>query len=519
MQILRLLQADKVHKLSNEVVNLLTTKMPNVENPSADEKEKEMTTQITTIWDAIHANLMHHFSTYSNPGKGVVYSSVIAHKLIVINKLLSRPKFDDDKRKLYAMINKATSLQTREPDSTGAKAIIQKRNDMINNFFTKGEEMLKTIAEREKEAKEFIQTSQRKELAQKYEKMRKEKEEKERAEAEERAKKLEAEAGEMGDKSSSELQLIAEKAAQDLIKIEENIAKKDNELKESEKMIGASKGAFDNADKANKEAQKRLDASVEKNSAAIEKQNKLKEEKEAVASKISEKQRELEEEMKKEPKDEATIARIQEEIKALQNREKEIDAEMVENEKVIKATEAEIKANQEAKDKTQKAFEAAEKKYLEDKEKHDKVEGEMRKLQGEARVAKITAENAKKAIKDLKPQGPKVPERGFLVSVQQRDIGEGGRDPPIIGFHQTGEELMKFKAGDINRWFQKKKDSAGKQVSKEKAEDDEAILRFKEAFQEYKERVDKSSGEGKEKLLKEARNITDKISIIQETTT
>ena len=66
--------------------------------------------------------------------------------------------------------------------------------------------------------------------------------------------------------------------------------------------------------------------------------------------------------------------------------------------------------------------------------KHNQIQSEVGKLEGDARVAKVTAENAKKALQGLRPAGPKIPEKGFMVSVEQPDIGEGGRDPPLIDF-------------------------------------------------------------------------------------
>ena len=117
---------------------------------------------------------MHHFSTYSNPGNAVVYSTVMAHKFIIISKLLAKPKFLDDKKKLYNMMSKVTALHNREPDSTGTKDLIRRRNELINKY-DKGEEIEKSLAEREQETLEQMQLTKRKERAQEYEKCEKQK--------------------------------------------------------------------------------------------------------------------------------------------------------------------------------------------------------------------------------------------------------------------------------------------------------------------------------------------------------
>ena len=73
---------------------------------------------------------------------------------------------------------------------------------------------------------------------------------------------------------------------------------------------------------------------------------------------------------------------------------------------------------------------------------------------------------------------------------------------------------MKYKAGDISRWFQQKKASQDDSNNNDK-ETDEAILNFKEAFENYSEKVKGSTDNNKEKLLSEARNITNKLSLLE----
>ena len=50
-------------------------------------------------------------------------------------------------------------------------------------------------------------------------------------------------------------------------------------------------------------------------------------------------------------------------------------------------------------------------------------------------------------------------------------------------------------------------------------DDDHVVLRFREAFEEYNKKLNSAAGDKKEELLQKAKDVTDKISLIQEPTT
>jgi hypothetical protein len=55
----------------------------------------------------------------------------------------------EDKKKIYNMVQQASAVYTRDPKSSGTSGVIKKRNELVDKYFEKREEMEKSTTQRE----------------------------------------------------------------------------------------------------------------------------------------------------------------------------------------------------------------------------------------------------------------------------------------------------------------------------------------------------------------------------------
>ena len=292
---------------------------------------------------------MNHFSRYSERGEQLVHSTLSSYKLVRINRIVRSSSNREFKEQLDKAIQKAISRYNEDPENPALQTHIEKRNNLIEEQFAEVDRIEKTMAEKEREASEFIRTSKRKLLAQQYEKDRKAREERERKEAEEKETEAQEELEDVSDKSKGELTMMAEEAVQKRIQAEEKLTSKNIAREEIAKELGVKQGELDVANNDNEKAKEEMNNAIEKNKEGLSKRESLGNEKRALDGEVLNRQRELEEARKN--GDDAQVAELTTRIQELKDRKESVDKAFDENEKEIKQTEEAIsnsKTKQEA---------------------------------------------------------------------------------------------------------------------------------------------------------------------------
>ena len=500
--------AEKIQRLCKEIMKLIKTKMPEIDGKEVTDNDEELHEQLTLIWDSIHANLMHHFSRYSERGELLVHSTLSSHKLVRINRVMRSESNRGIKAKLDKHIQKAISLANKDPNSVATHDIIRKRNEIINGQYEKADDIEKTMAEKEKAAAEFVRTSKRKEQAQEYERMRKERVERERQEAEQNEQNLEEDIQEMEGLQKNQLELIAQEAIQKRLQVEEKLNTKNMEREEFQKELEGHQGELDSARAANDQANEKLSGAIQNNKDAIEKRTSLSKEKKAVDEEVLKLQRELQEARDK--GDDANAASVSTRIKELQERSGSIDKALIAVEDDIKNSEGEVNNAMEQQANTQKIFDEKEGQFNNTMKKQEDLDEEIRGLEREARAARITEENAKESIRGLVPEEEKEPEKRFMLTVRERDSGEK-RIPAAIDFTMSGD-LLKHKIGDIKNMFNEK----AKQQTATAETDNEAedlVSSLRQAVDNYITRTQSMEKSKVDELNSQAGDILNKIDL------
>ena len=114
-------------------MNLIKTKMPEIANKTVSEKDRELYEQITLIWDAIHSNLMNHFSRYSERGEQLVHSTLSSYKLVRINRIIRSSSNSELKQQLDKLRRKKFLYQFVYPlqCSKNSKPLVTQLNTLI----------------------------------------------------------------------------------------------------------------------------------------------------------------------------------------------------------------------------------------------------------------------------------------------------------------------------------------------------------------------------------------------------
>ena len=497
--------AQKILELNKKIMNLIKTKMPEIANKSVSEKDRELYEQITLIWDAIHSNLMNHFSRYSERGEQLVHSTLSSYKLVRINRIIRSSSNSELKQQLDKAIQKAISRYNEDPENPALQSHVEKRNNLIEEQFDEVDRIEKTMAEKEKEASEFIRTSKRKLMAQQYEKDRKAREERERIEAEAKESEAQEEVEEMGEKSKGELTMMAEEAVQKRIQAEGKLTEKNTEKEEIEKELGLHQGELDAANNENEKATEELNSAIENNKEALSKRQSLGDEKRALEGEVLNRQRELEEARKN--GDDAQVAELTTRIQELNDRKTSVDKAFDENEATIKQSEETINAAKQKQEITQKAVDEKQSQFNTTMEKQTKVDEEIRGLEKDVRLAKITEESAKQALKELRPDEEPMPDKRFMLTVRERDTAKE-RIPASIDFTMTGD-LLKHKIGDIKSML------ANKNSANEKDDEDteDVVSSLKAAVDNYISKTKSMEKSKVEELNSKAGNILEKIKL------
>ena len=140
-------------------------------------------------------------------------------------------------------------------------------------------------------------------------------------------------------------------------------------------------------------------------------------------------------------------------------------------------------------------------------EKQTKVDEEIRGLEKDVRLAKITEESAKQALKELRPDEEPMPDKRFMLTVRERDTAKE-RIPASIDFTMTGD-LLKHKIGDIKSML------ANKNSANEKDDEDteDVVSSLKAAVDNYISKTKSMEKSKVEELNSKAGNILEKIKL------